>query len=62
MVAHGFSEVNEKMDKGFKEVGKCMDRIEMGIHDVKLRQDNAAYRSELKDLDSRVTDLENKHV
>lgn len=58
MVARGFNEVNEKVDKGFREVGKRMDQLEMEIHDVKLRQDNTAYRFELKDLEERVTRLE----
>lgn len=64
MVARGFSEVNEKMDKGFREVRQEMkglrEQNDKDHLDLRLRQDNVAHRFELQDLEERVTHLEKK--
>ena len=62
MVSKGFEgtakskEVNTRFDK----VDIRLDNLEQGQEEIKLRQDNAAYRFEVEDLKKRVKKLEFK--
>ena len=56
MVKKGFDD----MDKRFKEVHNKLDNLEQGQEDIKLRQDNVAYRFEVEDLKKRTKKIEMK--
>ena len=61
MVQKGFEHVDkrfEKIDKRFDGIEKKLAQLESGQEDIKLRQDNCAYRFELKELERRVGILE----
>lgn len=64
MMQNCFRSMQDQMDKGFDEVKQEISELrtqnEKDHLDLKLRQDNAAYRFELQDLDKRVTQLEKK--
>ena len=64
MVAAGFNNMQESMDKQFgevrQEIANFREENERGHLDLKLRQDNVAYRFEMQNLDKRVTRLEKK--
>ncbi len=48
------------VDKRFNHVEECLDKLETGQKDIKLRLDSAAWRFELKALEGRVIVLEKK--
>lgn len=66
MVQNGFIEMKEttqqivksEIDKMREENAKHFELIENNQTDLKLRQDNVAYRFELNALDERMTKLE----
>jgi hypothetical protein len=55
-VKQGFDAV----DKQFADMGVQLKVIKQDVEDVKLRQDNVAYRFELRELQGRVMKLEDK--
>ena len=58
MTKRGFDKVDERFDKVQEENQKHFSVIKQEIVEVKLRQDNVAYRFELNALGERVTKLE----
>jgi hypothetical protein len=69
MVQQGFNEVSDKfeglsskVDKRFDEVDHRLSALERGQEDIKLRQDNMAYRFELDELKKRVDRLEESYM
>ena len=68
MVQNGFAEVKTEMVQMREEMRTMKEDnaehfkiIENAQTDIKLRQDNVAYRFELNALDKRVTQLEKSH-
>lgn len=58
MVKSGFDSVSDEIGEVKHEVVRLREQNEREHLDLKLRQDNVAYRFELQDLDKRVTQLE----
>lgn len=67
MIGSGFENVCGRIDNMKNEVNTRLDKmdirldnLEQGQEEIKLRQDNAAYRFEVEDLKKRVKKLEVK--
>jgi hypothetical protein len=64
MVARGFDEIRSEISGGLKgvktEISELREQNKSDHLELKLRQDNVAYRFELESLDKRVTHLEKK--
>lgn len=62
MVSKGFEETakSKEVNARFDKVDIRLDNLEQGQEEIKLRQDNAAYRFEVEDLKKRVKKLEFK--
>lgn len=59
----GFNKVDErfeKVDKRFEALEKRMGNVEEDVKDIKLHLNTETYKFDIKDLDKRVTKLEEK--
>lgn len=60
MVAKGFDKMDEKMDKGFKDVTERLDKVESALGTIKADLNKKVDKFEHKSLEFRVEKLEKK--
>jgi len=60
MVAKGFNEVNEKMDKKFKEIETDIKKVKKDTEDIKAEMNKKVDKIEHNTLTYRVEKLEKK--
>lgn len=58
MIGRGFNGVDEKLDTFRKDMTNRFNTVDREIGDVKLRQDNVAYKFEVDDHEKRIKRLE----